>query len=109
MAISVTHATTVVGPNDPSDEVSANAWNEAHTITGLGTAAAANTGDFDAAGAATAAVAAHVGLADPHAQYALESALAAVATSGAYADLSGRPALATVATTGAYADLSGKP
>jgi len=35
--------------------------------------------------------------------------LAAVATSGAYADLSGRPALATVATTGAYADLTGKP
>lgn len=35
--------------------------------------------------------------------------LAAVATSGAYADLSGRPSLATVATTGAYADLTGKP
>jgi hypothetical protein len=34
---------------------------------------------------------------------------AAVATSGAYADLSGRPSLATVATSGAYADLSGKP
>jgi hypothetical protein len=36
-------------------------------------------------------------------------ALATVATSGAYADLSGKPSLATVATTGAYADLSGKP
>lgn len=35
--------------------------------------------------------------------------LATVATSGAYADLSGKPSLATVATTGAYADLSGKP
>lgn len=35
--------------------------------------------------------------------------LAAVATSGAYADLSGRPTLATVATSGAYNDLSGKP
>lgn len=35
--------------------------------------------------------------------------LAAVATSGAYGDLSGRPALATVATSGAYADLSGRP
>jgi len=34
---------------------------------------------------------------------------AAVATSGAYADLSGRPSLATVATSGAYADLSGTP
>lgn len=37
------------------------------------------------------------------------SALAAVATSGLYSDLSGRPTLATVATTGAYADLSGRP
>ena len=35
--------------------------------------------------------------------------LAAVATSGAYADLSGAPSLAAVATTGAYADLSGTP
>lgn len=35
--------------------------------------------------------------------------LATVATSGAYADLSGAPSLATVATTGAYTDLSGKP
>lgn len=35
--------------------------------------------------------------------------LAAVATTGAYADLSGAPALAAVATTGAYADLSGTP
>lgn len=35
--------------------------------------------------------------------------LATVATSGAYADLSGKPSLATVATTGAYADLAGKP
>jgi len=34
---------------------------------------------------------------------------AAVATSGAYADLSGTPSLATVATSGAYADLSGTP
>lgn len=35
--------------------------------------------------------------------------LAAVATSGSYADLSGKPTLATVATTGAYTDLSGRP
>ena len=35
--------------------------------------------------------------------------LATVATSGAYADLSGTPTLATVATSGAYADLSGAP
>lgn len=37
------------------------------------------------------------------------SALATVATSGAYADLTGKPSLATVATTGAYSDLTGKP
>jgi hypothetical protein len=37
------------------------------------------------------------------------SGLATVATSGAYADLSGTPSLATVATSGAYADLSGSP
>lgn len=37
------------------------------------------------------------------------AALATVATSGAYSDLTGRPALATVATSGAYGDLTGKP
>jgi len=35
--------------------------------------------------------------------------LAAVATSGAYADLSGTPTLATVATSGSYNDLANKP
>jgi hypothetical protein len=35
------------------------------------------------------------------------SGLATVATSGAYADLSGRPSLATVATSGSAADLTG--
>jgi hypothetical protein len=37
------------------------------------------------------------------------SSLATVATSGAYADISGTPSLATVATSGAYSDLSGTP
>lgn len=53
----------------------------------LGTAAGSATTDFDASGAATSAVSTHVALADPHTQYALESALAAVATSGAKADV----------------------
>ena len=35
--------------------------------------------------------------------------LATVATSGAYADLSGKPSLATVATSGSYNDLIDKP
>ena len=39
----------------------------------------------------------------------LVSGLAAVATSGAYSDLSGKPSLATVATSGSYNDLSNKP
>ena len=51
----------------------------------------------DAAGTAAASVAAHVAAADPHTQYAKTSALAAVATSGAYADLTGRPTLGTAA------------
>lgn len=37
------------------------------------------------------------------------SALATVATSGAYSDLSGTPNLATVATSGSYSDLTNKP
>lgn len=37
------------------------------------------------------------------------SSLAAVATSGAYNDLSGKPTLATVATSGSYNDLTDKP
>lgn len=35
--------------------------------------------------------------------------LATVATTGAFADLTGKPTLANVATTGAYSDLTGKP
>ena len=35
--------------------------------------------------------------------------LATVATTGAYADVTGTPTLATVATTGAYADVTGTP
>jgi hypothetical protein len=58
----------------------------------------------ETSGAATAAVAAHVALADPHAQYALESSLATVATSGQYSDLIGTPSPQTrvkaFATTG---------
>jgi hypothetical protein len=47
----------------------------------------------DAAGTAVATVSGHVAAADPHTQYALESSLATVATSGAYGDLSGLPAI----------------
>lgn len=58
----------------------------------------------EAAGAASAAVAAHVALPDPHTQYALESSLATVATTGQYSDLIGAPSPQTrvkaFATTG---------
>jgi len=37
------------------------------------------------------------------------TALATVATTGAYADVTGTPSLASVATSGSYNDLSGKP
>lgn len=46
MTVSVTHATVAVGANDPTKEVSSTAWNESHTITGLGTAAEQNVGYF---------------------------------------------------------------
>lgn len=56
----------------------------------------------DAAGAATSAassaVAAHTAAADPHPQYLKESDAATVATTGAYADLSGKPTLGTAAS-----------
>ena len=48
-------------------------------------------------------------LTDQLANKANSADLAAVATSGAYSDLSGKPTLATVATSGSYADLSNKP
>ena len=44
------------------------------------------------------------------AQTAVQPAdLSAVATTGAYSDLTGAPSLATVATSGDYDDLTGKP
>lgn len=39
MAVSVVHATTAAGPNDPTKQVSSDAWNASHTITGLATVA----------------------------------------------------------------------
>lgn len=44
-------------------------------------------------GTAASAVSAHVAAPDPHTQYALETSLAEVATSGDYADLSGTPVI----------------
>lgn len=39
MAVVVTHATQATLPNDPTKEVSSDAWNEGHEVTGLATVA----------------------------------------------------------------------
>lgn len=95
MAVSVTHTfvSPVADAGDP-DIVGPNEWNDAHQVTGLGTAAEANVGDFaTAAQGATADTAVQPG------------DLAMVATTGAYADLSGKPTLGTAAaeTVGYFA------
>jgi hypothetical protein len=50
----------------------------------------------DASGTAASAISTHEAAADPHPGYALESSLATVATTGAYADLTGTPAVSDV-------------
>jgi hypothetical protein len=81
----------------------------------LGTAAAADTTAFATSAQGTLAgtavqPAAMTAYAEPiGAAAAVAATLSAVATSGAYGDLSGRPTLATVATSGSYTDLSNKP
>jgi hypothetical protein len=66
----------------------------------LGTAAAAAVGDFATAaqGALASTAVQPAALASALASYVLTASLAAVATSGAYADLSGRPTLLTLGT-----------
>lgn len=52
MAVVVTHAKVTPIPDDVTDDpdiVSSADWNDNHTVTGLGTAAEADTGDFAAA------------------------------------------------------------
>lgn len=73
----------------------ANVNNTSDASKPVSTAQAA--ADTAVATAASNALAAHVAAADPHTGYALESSLAAVATSGAYADLTGKPTLGTAA------------
>jgi len=75
---------TLSGTKDANVKARAN-----HT----GTQLAATISDFDTAADArvSSGIATHVGLADPHTQYLKESDAALVATSGAYADLSGTP------------------
>ncbi|CAB4125145.1 hypothetical protein UFOVP53_68 [uncultured Caudovirales phage] len=63
-------ATSLKIANDLSD---LNNTTTARSNLGLGTAAVANSGDFDAAGTAASEVATHVGLSDPHTQYLKET------------------------------------
>ena len=52
MAVVVTHAKVTSIPDDLTDDpevISPVDWNNDHTVTGLGTAAEADTGDFAAA------------------------------------------------------------
>lgn len=74
MAISITHAVTATLPNDPSKEVSSDAWNDDHTVSGLATVA--ETGAY--------------------ADLTGSPALATVATSGLYSDLTGSPTVPTL-------------
>lgn len=95
MAVSVTHETTATAPNDPAKEVSSDAWNAGHTVTGLGSAAESETTDFDAAGAAAVAVANHEAAANPHPTY-----LTQAEGDGFYAALSHGTHVLTGGTTG---------
>ena len=101
MAVQVTHSfVSPVPDNGNPDEVGPNEWNAPHDITGLGTAAEADASDFATAAQGT--------LADSAVQ---PGDLAAVATSGAYADLTGTPDPADYATAaqGALADTAVQP
>lgn len=112
MAVTVVHAKTTSIPDDLTDDpevVSPADWNEAHTVTGLGTAAEADTGDFATAAQGALADSA-VQPADIGTAAAEDVGFFATAAQGALADSATQPGdLATVATSGAYADLSGLP
>lgn len=62
-------ADTAVQPGGLAAVATSGAYADLSGTPTLGTAASADTGDFDTAGAAAGAVAAHVGEGDPHPQY----------------------------------------
>lgn len=59
----------------------------------ISTATQAALDDKEDSGTASSLLSAHTAASDPHPQYALDASLAQVATTGAYADLSGRPTI----------------
>jgi hypothetical protein len=112
-------ATSASGSASTATTQATNASNSA-TAAATSATNAANSATAAAASAASAAskvsgpassVTGHVAIyADTTGKVVSDGgALATVATTGAYSDLSGKPSLATVATTGAYSSLSGLP
>jgi hypothetical protein len=101
---------------DLVDSLGASSVSSVNTITPVGGDVTVGGGDIDSAHTATNYTATSADL-DGHLAgvdtalglKANSASLATVATSGAYADLSGSPALATVATSGLYTDLSSLP
>jgi hypothetical protein len=101
---------------DLVDNLGASSVSSVNTITPVGGDVTVGGADIDSAHTATNYTATSADL-DGHLAgvdtalglKANSASLATVATSGAYADLSGSPALATVATSGLYTDLSSLP
>ena len=86
MTVTVTHPFVSAVPDGGNTAlVQPSNWNAGHTVAGLGTAATANTGDFDAAGAAAAAQTAAATDATTKSNAAQAAAIAASDTSGAAA------------------------
>jgi hypothetical protein len=99
---------------DTLNELAAALGNDANlsvTLTSLIGNVASNVSNVSTAlgSEVTRATSVEAGLASNIALKADISALANVATSGSYSDLSGTPVLANVATSGSYSDLSGTP
>jgi hypothetical protein len=99
VTVYVKHRKVCGGDNDPSKEVSKDAWNDTHVLEGLGSAAEAATTDFEAAGA----VAAHAAAIDAHpiaGVTGLQAAIdgkASAAHAHSYNDLTDKPTLGDAA------------
>jgi trimeric autotransporter adhesin len=100
LAVTVTHPTAADGTFSAAG---ATAWGEPHTITGLGTAAEAAVGDFDAAGTASAVITAHEAAANPHPTYLTQAegdALYAPVTVTQYTNEMAQDAVGGILTNG---------
>lgn len=73
-------ADSATQPGDLATVATSGAYSDLIGLPNLGTAAAANTSDFDAAGTAVSAVSSHVAASDPHTQYAKDADLGGMAT-----------------------------